>query len=162
NITQLTKGNWQVEWAKWNERGNDIVYLSTQDGASERTFSSLSVAKDDNEYAFAPDILRSSERFAEHSMKTNPQMERGSLLFTVSRWNSPDELYATARLNGPGPGTHYTNKLTNTIPNAFSNEKWSEPKFIDIPSRDGKQIKSKIYVPTGFDHKKKYPMVIFV
>ena len=37
-----------------------------------------------------------------------------------------------------------------------------EPKFLDIPSRDGKKIKSKIYLPAGFDKSKKYPMVVFV
>ena len=48
------------------------------------------------------------------------------------------------------------------MPADFERSEWNEPKFIDIPSRDGKQIKSKIYLPTGFDKSKKYPMVIFV
>jgi dipeptidyl aminopeptidase/acylaminoacyl peptidase len=39
---------------------------------------------------------------------------------------------------------------------------WNSPKFLDIPSRDGKQIKSRIYLPAGHDVKKKYPMVVFV
>lgn len=39
---------------------------------------------------------------------------------------------------------------------------WNEARFIDIPSRDGKVIKSKIYLPAGHNAKQKYPMVIFV
>jgi dipeptidyl aminopeptidase/acylaminoacyl peptidase len=41
---------------------------------------------------------------------------------------------------------------------------WIEPKFIDIPSKDNKIIKSKIYLPAGHTpaSAKKYPMVIFV
>jgi dipeptidyl aminopeptidase/acylaminoacyl peptidase len=35
-------------------------------------------------------------------------------------------------------------------------------KFIDIPSRDGKQIKSRIIFRTTLIRRKKYPMVIFV
>jgi dipeptidyl aminopeptidase/acylaminoacyl peptidase len=40
--------------------------------------------------------------------------------------------------------------------------KWNEPKFISIPSRDGKNIPAKIYQPADFNKTKKYPMVVFV
>ena len=35
-------------------------------------------------------------------------------------------------------------------------------QVVDIPTRDGKVVKSKIYLPSDFDKAKKYPMVIFV
>ena len=161
-IKQWTKGNWQVEWAKWNFKGNDVVYLSTEKGTAERTFSSVQIKNDDDEFAFSPDMLRALNFDAVSSMKVNPQMERGVLLYEVSKWNVPTELFATTNLNGPGPGTHYTYQLTKSAPANFLNRKWNEPKFIDIPSRDGKVIKSKIYLPADFDKSKKYPMAIFV
>ncbi len=43
-IEQLTKGNWQVEWAKWNPRMvHRLSYLSTEKGTSERTFSAITL-----------------------------------------------------------------------------------------------------------------------
>jgi protease II len=43
DIKQLTKGDWQVEWAKWDFRGTDIVYLSTEKNTAGRQFSVIAV-----------------------------------------------------------------------------------------------------------------------
>src|SRR5690606_5400363 len=40
-IEQLTRGPWQVEWAKWLEGSDEIVFLSTREGYTEREFSSI-------------------------------------------------------------------------------------------------------------------------
>ncbi len=98
-------------------------------------------------------------------MKSNAQLSEDSsepiLLFENSRWNEPTELFAIKVLkNRAYKG--FPERITNTTPRTFEKIKWNEPKFIDIPSRDGKVIKSKIYLPADFDKKKKYPMVIFV
>lgn len=161
-VEQLTKGKWKVDWAKWNVRGNDVIYLSTEKGTSERTFSSVQVTPDEDEFAFSSSMIRSLEAYTGSGMKSNPQMERGVLLYEVSRWNSPGELWATNDLNGNGPGTHYTYQLTKTTPESFLKRKFNEPKFIEIKSRDNKKIPAKIYLPEKFDKTKKYPMVIFV
>src|SRR5690606_2562154 len=72
-------------------------------------------------------------------------------------------------------------RLTKTIPESFAQRagygslsqlvprdrqieffNWNEPKFISIPSRDGKTIPAKIYLPPGHNAKTKYPMVVFI
>jgi dipeptidyl aminopeptidase/acylaminoacyl peptidase len=164
-ITQLTKGNWQVEWAKWEPRGEYIVYLSTKDGSAGRQFDAVAPKNvERTNWSFNYNDLPDAKRFP--GMKLNPQFEQGTLLFDYSEWNKPDELYWTTHLNSTGlktdEGWGISHKITTTIPERFGQTRWNEPKFIDIPSRDGKQIKSKIYPPNGFDKSKKYPMVIFV
>ena len=165
NITQLTKGNWQVEWAKWEPRAQYIVYLSTQDGSSGRQFGTIAPKTiERTNWSFNHNDLPDVKRYP--GMKLNPQFEHGTLLFDYSEWNKPDELYWTTRLDSSGlktdEGWGKSSKITSTIPETFAQTRWSEPKFIDIPSRDGKQIKSKVYLPAGFDKSRKYPMVIFV
>jgi dipeptidyl aminopeptidase/acylaminoacyl peptidase len=154
-VAQLTKGNWQVEWAKWANEGR-IVYLSTEDGTEGREFSVFDV------------ISNSRIDFTDNdgAMITSPQMSENShptLLFEKSRWSTPGDLFAVQVVRDkPEPSVKFAAKLTNTVPSGFGTVRWTEPKFIDIPSRDGKQIKSKIYLPAGHDAKKKYPMAIFV
>jgi dipeptidyl aminopeptidase/acylaminoacyl peptidase len=98
-------------------------------------------------------------------MRSGPQMDdendQPTLIFDLSSWNIPEDLYAQ-QVCPRCRGINEPRRLTNTVPVSFGSRLWNEPKFIDIPSRDGKQIKSKIYLPTGFDKSKKYPMVIFV
>jgi dipeptidyl aminopeptidase/acylaminoacyl peptidase len=155
DITQLTRGNWQVEWAKWIGRAAEIIYMSTEAGPAERRFFSL--------------IPRTGEKMAlaagKRGMRSGPQMDdendQPTLIFDLSSWNIPEDLYAQ-QVCPRCRGINEPRRLTNTVPVSFGSRLWNEPKFIDIPSRDGKQIKSKIYLPTGFDKSKKYPMVIFV
>ena len=82
------------------------------------------------------------------------------VLFEVSAWNRPGELFAQ-RMSTSGGSIA---QLTRTVPAAFTQIKWTEPKFLEIPSRDGKKIPAKIYLPPNFNAKAKpkYPMVIFV
>ena len=154
--TQLTKGNWQVEWAKWNSVGEKLIYASTQMGTERRDLSVISPLSGYGPLPFS--YIKSSK------MKTDFQLSETNdiVLFSGSQWNYPAEMFAlkicvecTPQENGP-------TKLSSTAPSSFLERNWHEPKFIDIPSRDGKQIKSKIYVPAGHDPKKKYPMAIFV
>jgi dipeptidyl aminopeptidase/acylaminoacyl peptidase len=155
NITQLTKGNWQVEWAKWSA-ADRIILMSSQGGSAERSFY---------QFLTASNTLQGPINNV-GGFDTNPQLAENegdirTLIFDSSKWDRPDEVIATSSCNVKCELKSPV-QLTRTTPDAFLKQKWSEPKFIDIPSRDGKKIKSKIYLPTGFDKTKKYPMVIFV
>lgn len=154
-ITQLTKGNWQVEWAKWLQDGRGVIYSSTTGDTSQRKF--FTVSSIDGAYRQLFPILG--------GMQSNPQLDEESpnpvLLWSRSEWNQPDDLWAQNVCPDCAKSGNLR-RLTHTVPPAFSERTWNEPKFIDIPSRDGKQIESKIYLPAGFSQKQKYPMVIFV
>ncbi len=165
-IKQLTYGKWQVEWAKWLPDGLNIVHLSPccfYDGSGIVTSSRrLTVVRVNS--AVQGYCVISGE---DDEMKATPQLDEQNdqpvLLYDRSVWNEPNELLAIkvsiekCQDTLPKPV-----KLTSTIPQGFSQRWTATPHFIDIPSRDGKQIKSKIYLPAGHDAKKKYPMVIFV
>lgn len=154
NITQLTKGNWQVEWAKWEPNGDRVIYSSTEENASERTFYEFATASG----------RKTGVAFSRSGMRTNPQMnETGEpmLLFSFSRWDRPDELQVQRACSNCG-GINFPTTLTSSLPPPFSRRSWAAPKFVEIPSRDGKKIPAKIYLPESFNKKRKYPMVIFV
>jgi dipeptidyl aminopeptidase/acylaminoacyl peptidase len=99
-------------------------------------------------------------------MKISPQIDEQNdqpvMLYSRSTWNQPDELYVYRNVCVSCFPVSEPSRLTSTVPDTFAKRSWIEPKFIDIPSRDGKQIKSKIYLPAGHNAKQKYPMVIFV
>jgi dipeptidyl aminopeptidase/acylaminoacyl peptidase len=98
-------------------------------------------------------------------MRISPQMDDQNpqpiLLFSLSRWNTPDDLYVQ-KVCPNCEGKTFPVQITKTVPDAFTRRTWNEAMFPRIEARDGKIIKSKIYLPAGFDQKKKYPMVIFV
>jgi dipeptidyl aminopeptidase/acylaminoacyl peptidase len=155
NTSQLTKGNWQVEWAKWNAEGDEVIYLSTEENPAERQFYAIEPAT--GKKVLIPSLKK--------GLRGSPQMDevsgRPMLVYSFSRWDQPDDLYAQRVC--PRCSEQMTPvRLTNTVPAGFMSRQWSEAKFIDIPSRDGKVIKSKIYLPAGHNAKQRYPMVVFV
>lgn len=152
---QITKGEWEVDWVKYANKGASIVYNSTFGNTAERQFFEYIVA----EKKVNP--IASAER----GMKVAPQMEEGGgrpvLMYEFSTWRAPSELrtvtVCTTCAEVPAPV-----QVTNTAPAEFLARKWNEPRFIDVPSRDGKKIKTKVYLPANFDKKRKYPMVMFI
>ncbi len=155
-IEQVTKGKYEIDWAKWAGTGDQIIFSSTEETTAERQF-----------YAYEMKTKEKLKIYSqEKGMRNNPQIDetignQPNILFQFSKWNSPSELYIQKICTGCR-GLNAEQKITNSIPETFNKTAWSEPKFIDIPSRDGKIIKSKIYLPNSFDKTKKYPMVIFV
>jgi len=163
-ITQLTKGNWQVEWAKWDKDGAEILALTTEKGYQGRQFS-IVAANDRNGFS----NLKASklpDPKVYPGMKSSPQFEGSTLIYGYSEWNRPEELLAsvgiTSRMALDTEGRSV--QLSNTTPAGFAQMKWAVPKFVEIESRDGKKIPAKMYLPAGHSAaaKTKYPLVIFV
>jgi dipeptidyl aminopeptidase/acylaminoacyl peptidase len=158
-ITQLTKGNWQVEWAKWIVNGKQLIFNSTEKDSGVRDFFVYNVESGEKQNAFHIGME------PQEGMKVNPQVDEQNelpmVLYSASTWIQPEELFAHKVCLRCG-GVNAVYQLTHTVPGNFGKRSWDIPKFIGIPSRDGKQIKSKIYLPSGFDKSKKYPMVVFV
>jgi dipeptidyl aminopeptidase/acylaminoacyl peptidase len=154
-IEQLTRGNWQVEWAKWTPDGAQIIYSSTEENTAERQFYAIAPAG--GQKAMLPTGPR--------GMRTSPQVDEQNaqpvLIYNLSQWDRPDDLFAVKVCTNCSDAPAAV-QLTRTVPDAFTRRAWTVPKFIDIPSRDGKAIKSKIYLPAGHDPKKRYPMAIFI
>lgn len=147
-IKQLTKGNWQIEWAKWTSRANKIVFVSTENNTAERQFYVLDSADSSK-----------SASFKQTGMKNTPQIAERTdvLLYENSQWNVPSELFTANFFSKVAPA-----KLTASAPDVFLKTKWNAPAFVDVPTRDGKVVKTKVYLPPAFDKSKKYPAVFFV
>lgn len=153
-IEQLTQGNWQVEWAKWLPNGQ-IVYSSTENSVREREFYVLDPASK-NHKLFAT---------GDGAMKTGAQLSDESeipvLIFSSSKWNTPADVFSTVVCDGC-ESKNAVARLTETVPSRIPRVDWVPPQFVDIPSRDGKKVPARYYLPAGFNKKQKYPMVIFV
>jgi dipeptidyl aminopeptidase/acylaminoacyl peptidase len=163
NTSQATRGKWQVEWAKW-ANDKEVVFTSTAGsgiqppvypGYAERQLFLYRVADNNVVPLQVGNGMRTGFQISETA-------EVPVVLYEGSAWNHPGELYVQKVTTSPGDMI----KLTNTVPAGFSRFKWIEPKFLEIPSRDGKKIPAKIYLPPGFNPnpkaKTKYPMAIFV
>lgn len=173
-ITQLTKGNWQVEWAKWNgSLGSEVIFASTQKNPAERLVHLIRLTAEGSEtYSVAtnPIIPSADVKTAKTAfgMKTGFQitqhLPKTVLLYSFSQWNDPDELLALKVCEPNCRLSELPIQLTHTTPPDFKKRVWTEPRFLEIPSRDGKKIPAKIYLPPNFNanSKQKHPMVIFV
>lgn len=172
-ITQLTRGNWQVEWAKWLADGTHLVHLSSccsvTSFGNETYLRHFNVTKLSNEkYGRIPEEQHIAFSNEPYGMKSGPQLDEQSaipvLLYSDSYWNYPDELFTSRVCSERSCWEADTRpvKLTSTVPDQFRKLKWQRPEFIQIPSRDSKQIPAKIYLPANFSARQKYPMVIFV
>ncbi len=154
-VRQLTGGKWQVEWAKWTAEGDKLVFSSTEENTAERQFYSLDVRNNDKVQIFSND----------KGIKNNAQIdainEQPVLLYQGSKWNAPTELFAV-KVCPRCRGLNVPQQITKTAPESFLKTKWNAPQFVDIPTRDGKVVKSKVYLPSNFNKTQKYPMIIFV
>ena len=150
SVRQLTRGSWEVSWAKWHSDGERIIYSSTEDSTAERQFYVLDV-RDGKRTRLATD----------KGMNTDPQLSKDgdTILYEHSEWNVPNDLYAL-RLCAGCRATPL--RLTDTVPARFKQITWARPQFIDYKAKDGKTVRARLYLPAQFDKSRKYPAVIFV
>jgi dipeptidyl aminopeptidase/acylaminoacyl peptidase len=154
-IKQLTKGNFEVDWVKWSS-DDRLIFSSTEANTAEREFYHLLPATG----------TKSLIGTGQKGMKISPQIaepgkQTSKFIYSFSQWNQPTDIYMQSSCNVKCEMAEPV-QITKSTPESFKKIAWTAPKFIDIPARDGKPIKSKIYLPSNFDKTKKYPMVIFV
>ncbi|HEY0457757.1 MAG TPA: prolyl oligopeptidase family serine peptidase [Pyrinomonadaceae bacterium] len=157
DVKQLTSGKWQVEWAKWTAE-REIVFNSTEENTAERQFYVFDPRTNDKLQVYG------REKGVKNSAQISTDDGRPVLLYEFSKWNAPTELYAI-EICPRCRGLNMPRKITDSTPDAFLKTKWSAPEFVDIPTRDGKIVKSKVYLPSNFGQdraKRIFPMVIFV
>ena len=154
-VEQLTKGKFEIDWAKWLSDGEQIIFSSTEENTAEREFYSYNAKSKQKVKVFS----------GEKGIKNSAQMDeingQPTLLYEYSTWKNPSEIY-TVKVCPNCRGLSAPAQLTKSAPENFLKTKWNEPKFIDIPTRDGKVVKTKAYFPANFDKSKKYPMVMFI
>lgn len=166
-IKQLTKGAFEIDWAKWTADGKQVVFSSTENNTATRdfyvfdfetmekypAFKNFSVASKNNQTNVSTSV--------QNGMKTNPQIDEKNsqpvLLYQFSQWNSPTELFVYPSVCPRCNRTVQPQQITKSAPESFKQIKWNEPKFVDVPTRDGKKVKTKIYLPMDFNKTKKYP-----
>ena len=107
--------------------------LVTHDLASVRTMCDRAVWLDHGKLRGYGDPAEIVDGYTE-SMSPVPDV-----IYGLSKWNQPTDLYvqkiclACDSTEDPS----LPRQLTKTVPDGFLQRKWNEPKFIDIPSRDG-------------------------
>lgn len=151
-VRQLTRGAWEVNWAKWHSDGDRIVYSSTEDSTTERHLYTLSLR--DGKATRLPTAS---------GMNTDPQLSKDTetILYEHSEWNAPNDLYALRVCTGCGKIPEPL-RLTDTVPARFKQIAWSRPQFIEYKAKDGKTVKARVYLPARFDKSKKHPAILFV
>jgi dipeptidyl aminopeptidase/acylaminoacyl peptidase len=151
-LRQLTRGSWEVNWARWLADGERILYSSTEASTAERHFYVL-----DTRDGKAQRLPTAS------GMNTDPQLSKtGSvLLYKHSEWNVPTDLYSL-RVGENGREPQAPARLTDTVPTRFKQVAWARPQLIEYRAGDGKSVKARIYTPPGFDKAGKHPAVVFV
>lgn len=147
-ISQITKGNWQVEWAEWAADGSTVSYLATTESPRWRTLYSVDPRSGETK-KIDPQTVAGMH-------KTGVEMESGKVVFEASNVITPGELYVV------DTGTGTAAKLTSTIPDDYSLYRFKSPSFTEVTARDGKKVPVKFYLPDGFSKSRKYPMAIFV
>ncbi len=147
-VRQLTRGVWEINWAKWLPDGERVIYSSTEASTAERHFYILNIKTNKTERLPTP-----------RGMNTDPQLSKDgkTLLFEHSEWNLPSDLYALPLSESKEP-----KRLTDTVPARFKQISWTRPEFTEFKAKDGKTVKARVYTPANFEKKKKYPAVVFV
>ncbi|MBA3805570.1 MAG: S9 family peptidase [Acidobacteria bacterium] len=151
-VRQLTRGPWEVSWARWHADGERIIYSSTEDSTAERHLYTLNVR--DGKATRLP---------TDRGMNTDPQLSKDTetILYEHSEWNTPNDLYALRVCTGCGKIPEPV-RLTDTVPARFQQVAWARPQFIEFKAKDGQRVRARLYLPTRFNKSKKYPAVLFV
>ncbi|AUD79502.1 S9 family peptidase [Kangiella profundi] len=112
------------------------VYRVAVDGGESQAVTNLGGL---NDYTLSPD---GSQLIIEHSEATRPA-----------------DLYLVSAKGGEAT------QLTDTVSDEFKSVNWTQPEYVEIPSRDvDMPIHARLYKPADFDAERaeQYPAVIFI
>ena len=146
-LTQHTSGDFYVPWASWID-DQTIVYASNEEDLGERHIYLLNTE--------SGSIEKLTEKTAyRYQFRLSP--DRTQLIYAKTYFNEPYELF---RLDLSNPSDEI--RLTNTVPDRFSDFDWQKEEYIHFTGRDGETtLAMSVLYPQDFDPSQNYPVVVF-
>lgn len=147
--TQLTSGNWEIDWYSWNpENEDEIFFSSTMESPNNRPVYRLNVKSKKIDQISPTDGMRDQ--------------------FSVSK-NGKYIAYTNSTLKDPGDiflldiSKKSEIRITNTVPESFKNYDLNFPSLVKINNpKLNEEFPAHLFLPKNYDSSKKYPAVIFV
>ena len=148
NLQQHTDGSFEVPWAEWTGP-NTMVFASTEVDPGERHIYTLDIRNNNT-----------NKLTTETGYRQNFELSRNKrhLVYQYSYFNKPFELY-TLDLKRPNK----ERRLTNTIPERFTQIDWQKEDYIRFTARDGEtELSMSVLEPLNKQEGQKHPVVVFV
>jgi dipeptidyl-peptidase-4 len=145
-ITQLTKGEWEVSALQAVDEAKGMVYFTaTEKTPIERHLYGVGI--DGSGFA------RITQKAGMHSTQFSP--DAGAFLDTYSNSLTPQQQWVS-RADGSSPLALNENKVAEL-------EKYhlTAPEFLKVRSHDGVELNAWIIKPANFDPAKKYPALVY-
>jgi len=147
NLTQHTSGEFYVPWARWLDN-KTIIFASNEVEFGERHIYRL------NTESGQIDRLTDEPAYR-YQYQLSP--DRSTLVYAKTYFNRPYDLFKID-LNNPGPEL----KITNSVPDRFSDYDWQLEDYIRFIGRDGENgLSMSVLYPQNFDPSQSYPVVVF-
>lgn len=146
-ITQLTRGDWQVDGiAKVDEQAQAVYFTSTQKSPIERQFYRVPLS--------GGEPVELTHEHGTHSVSMAPGGKH--FLDTYSNVMTPPQqrLY---NADGSAVATLEENKVAELEGYHLQPE-----EFLTVPGADGTPLDAAMIKPAGFDPSRKYPVIVMV
>jgi len=148
NLTQHTRGNWEVSFANWLD-GESVVYAGNRQDYGERHIYVMNITDQTEEKLTREEAYR-------YQFQLSP--DRSNLIYAKTFFNQPFDLY---RLDLDNPGEEI--QLTNSVPDSFYTYNWQQEQYVRFAGRDGQtDLSMSVLYPKNFDESQTYPVVVFV
>jgi dipeptidyl-peptidase-4 len=145
-ITQLTKGEWEVSALQAVDEAKGMVYFTaTEKTPIERHLYGVGID--------GSGFTRITQKAGMHSTQFSP--DAGAFLDTYSNSLTPPQQWVS-RADGSSPLALNENKVAEL-------EKYhlTAPEFLKVKSHDGVELYAWIIKPANFDPAKKYPVLVY-
>jgi len=145
---QVTRGDFEV-WDVAEAATPGVLYARTN-RPDPSIYELARITLADDGFEMLTELGTVVERFQINDEGTRALLE-------VSTLSSPAELFVM-----PTDGSSKPVQITHSVTKAFASLPWIEPEFVDVPCRDGRTIRARVYRFDGGGQSGKKPGVIFV
>jgi len=150
SVRQVTSGEYEV-WDVSEDAAHPGVLYARTNRPDPSIYELARISLDGDAFEVLTDFKAGVERFRVSD-------EGSRVLMEVSTLDHPAELYVM-----PLGGKHEPKRLTHSVSEAFSELPWVKPEFVDIPCREGRSVRARVYdFAGGGMHAGERPGVIFV
>ena len=146
-VQQLTKGEFEITWARWLDDQN-VIYVSNEADHGERHIFMHNLREGTTRQ------LTEREAYRYQFVLTS---DKSTLVYAKTYFNEPYELF---KIDLTNPEEEI--QITNSVPERFSEFNWQKEEYIHFTGRDGETLlPMSVLYPKNYDPDRQYPVVVF-